>query len=1579
MKGLRSLVVFMGFCLAGLAACSPAAFGEGFSLGEDSVVPTLRQSALVVPGMQLLAGGEQPGASGEGGGGNAMAVAAPGHGPEIPALRSRYSRTYEGVHGLADLVLSPQPVNYKDSAGRWQPIDDQLVPAGSLYANRADDYTARLPAELSGGAAGKISFLHGADSVGFTLLGASAAAQVNGASATYANALPSTDVRLTTTSGGLQELLTLKGPGAPRQFTYELTTGGGLHPLLSRSGEVELVDPHGGVRLHIPAPVASDARGSVGRASFGLSSGPDHRWTLVVNVDPAWLGNPRRAYPVTVDPTTTTLTEPQVCTLFAATPTTSRCHVESFLLKYRTITRSNLTTGVDSIRGLIEFPSSAVAQIPSDSEIAKARLVMLPYNDSEYSNTASEATVYNVKTAWDTTASWNTPKSGGAEWPGGTPYDTVGPSAILAQNPEKSSEKEADVTTLVRDWIGKKYGGFYGLGLSHTVNGLETEGTLSLAEPTLTITYAPITGERGQFRYDTQQLDDKMKLSVNTATGDLHLVNSDYLMPGPGISIDESRVYDSRRMSTPVDLSLGWKFSLARETTCAPACLGYSGIWDAPDGSVTGWGTTPAKAATGDAGFALGDGVDAVHVSGNACGGLNGDVMYNATGIAFNGTSLPKYCRRSLPHPEVHMTQGSSSCPTQGPTLTMVDWTGATAFTLTTNCVGQGQVTKMEDPTGRKWLYSYDTANRLHTYTDPGGGITTYEYDANNLLNKITTPAGNVTLITYDSTHLGRVVTVKRQDSHGTTLATTGYSYSQSGQSGPCQANELNTTETDPAGRVWQYCYDSHYRMTHFIDPNGHDRSSLTYGAFSHVHTTAAATGQEAPPYTNTLDPSTGVTTATSEPSNAQTTTAYSNTPTPYKPTLTTDGEGNHLRMIYDGFTEELQSVEALRGEIGEQPEELHLYWSPETGLLNESRLGKTPNEQTTKYKYDTRGNRTEITPPSPMQATKMTYDTLDRVATHTDGSGNQATYHYDNLDRVKEISYSNGSSVVYSYDGDGNIKEAIDPNGIATYKYDGMDRQTSSVYGGQTITQDYFADGQLKDITDAGGTVTYTYNKDAQLASVSDPATRTLTDPVTKQPAVVELHWDTDQTGGFPHGDLTEIDYPIGSGGKKTGNLQTVYGYDANDRIKTITSTANSTTLQSWKYSYVNAANGNLQTDLRQFIEGPAGQQTTYSYDYMNRLFKALTMDSTGKNQLYNYSYCYNSCGASHPASQEGFSNILQKIVQVGTNSPTTTDYQYNAANELTTQTGGSFTYDNTGNMTISPAFKMGFNVRDQLTELTLTGATPLAFGQQGATNDLLSTIGSTRLENNPLGVTASTALNGSGGTYFTRTPNGMLIDSRSPTGTNGAYYLQDDRGSVVRTVGQSGTPTQNPITYEPYGSPQGTPPASPPTFGFNGGYQSFTSGEHKSDLVHYGERYYNPSTGTWTQPDPASNPEDLLQANPFLFAADDPINQADPKGREAIAAMIAETFLEGMQWCYHHPWKVAHNDQVADVCQWYTGEYLHWEAKAKDGWISRCVGGALGGALFGALLGGPGGAAANGVRAGAAGGCAQGILELL
>jgi RHS repeat-associated protein len=75
---------------------------------------------------------------------------------------------------------------------------------------------------------------------------------------------------------------------------------------------------------------------------------------------------------------------------------------------------------------------------------------------------------------------------------------------------------------------------------------------------------------------------------------------------------------------------------------------------------------------------------------------------------------------------------------------------------------------------------------------------------------------------------------------------------------------------------------------------------------------------------------------------------------------------------------------------------------------------------------------------------------------------------------------------------------------------------------------------------------------------------------------------------------------------------------------------------------------------------------------------------------------------------------------------------------------------------------------------------------------------------------------------------------------------------------------------TYGPTGLPRGTTTeAVPQPYRYTGAYLDPT-GQYKM-----GARYYDPTLARFTQPDPSGQ-----ETNPYLYAAGDPVNHADPTG---------------------------------------------------------------------------------------------------
>jgi RHS repeat-associated protein len=109
----------------------------------------------------------------------------------------------------------------------------------------------------------------------------------------------------------------------------------------------------------------------------------------------------------------------------------------------------------------------------------------------------------------------------------------------------------------------------------------------------------------------------------------------------------------------------------------------------------------------------------------------------------------------------------------------------------------------------------------------------------------------------------------------------------------------------------------------------------------------------------------------------------------------------------------------------------------------------------------------------------------------------------------------------------------------------------------------------------------------------------------------------------------------------------------------------------------------------------------------------------------------------------------------------------------------------------------------------------------------------------------------------------------------------------------------------YGPYGEnvkSEGTQ-TIPFIFGYKGGYRM--PGGNKGEttvangLYHYGQRYYDPTTGRWTQQDPLERAMSPMQGDRFGFAGADPINISDPRGTEFFEDLgeLVQPAVEGIE----------------------------------------------------------------------------------
>ena len=216
---------------------------------------------------------------------------------EIPAARSAYDTTYANPDGTETTEFSTVPVNYQTPNG-WQPIDTRLTADGkSGWRNTSDavalDFapTATAPdlATVTTGPGQQLSF---------GLAGAAASAgAVSDSAITYPAVQPHVDLKLESVAGGVKETLVLDSPDAATSYVFPLRLNG-LTPHLA-NGQITLTDSANKTKAVIPA-------GDMIDAGAARSNGVTYQLVnnnLQVTLDVAWLHDPKRQFPVQVDPT----------------------------------------------------------------------------------------------------------------------------------------------------------------------------------------------------------------------------------------------------------------------------------------------------------------------------------------------------------------------------------------------------------------------------------------------------------------------------------------------------------------------------------------------------------------------------------------------------------------------------------------------------------------------------------------------------------------------------------------------------------------------------------------------------------------------------------------------------------------------------------------------------------------------------------------------------------------------------------------------------------------------------------------------------------------------------------------------------------------------------------------------------------------------------------------------------------------------------------------------------------------------------------------------------------------------------
>ena len=584
-------------------------------------------------------------------------------------------------------------------------------------------------------------------------------------------------------------------------------------------------------------------------------------------------------------------------------------------------------------------------------------------------------------------------------------------------------------------------------------------------------------------------------------------------------------------------------------------------------------------------------------------------------------------------------------------------------------------------------------------------------------------------------------------------------------------------------------------------------------------------------------------------------------------------------------------------------------------------------NEQgsTTKYSYDTNGNKTAVTDGNG-NVTNYTYDTNGNVLSIKNGtSGNDYSYTgsgsvskiahngfsysfnydvfynlvstkignvaitsntYDSNGNLAKTTYANGDYFEYTYDDYGNISVITGETGkIAEMIYNKQGLVTKAVdySSGETSYYYYTFDGSLESEyrTSSDGSLTHYIITDSNGNTVEKTSvngqTKTITTGTDKDgKSFVSNDGITNETSTDDFGRTTQV-RTVRSDGKLV--FDTDYEY-ANGKAENSTTNLVSKYSQSYgsdsvlSYDYSYDANGNI-TEIKQ--NGKLINKYTYDslnevkeeYDYVNKFYINYSYDGAGNlqnkyEQVLDPTYGYPT-GTQHGNTYEYTDTSWKdKLTKINGDNIT---YDANG-NPLTYRDGMSFEWENGRILkkinTSDKSVQMSYDSNGMRTQKSVDGVKTNYY--YDSNKNLIALVkGNDTLLFYYDSDGSATSFSYNGTMYFyVKNLQGDVIRIIDLAGTEVASYVYDAWGNIKDTNGEPTIREINPIRYRGYV------------------YDTETS------LYYLQSRYYDPFAGRFLNADiycdtGTSTP---LSTNMFAYCENNIINKIDPSGYWVVSA---------------------------------------------------------------------------------------------
>ncbi|MGO1059171.1 DNRLRE domain-containing protein [Planococcus sp. FY231025] len=1432
---------------------------------------------------------------------------------ELIEERTATTQVFQQEDGAHRMEISPEPIHVQDAkTKKWVPIDNTLVEKSTgRHHNAKNDFDASFAAETASGDS-LVSLKQQGKTVEIKAIKykGKAAAKVDAVTeenqVTYEEIYPDTDLVYTVGNTKIKEDIVLKKQPAGTEplsysFDFQIT---GMTLERTADGYLYLLDAVTKDRVFtIEKPFMMDSSTPEGFVSNLPNPVPEGAWTNAIEVDAqqtgdqltltlkpdmAWLQDPKRVYPVVLDPTVKVYQPNHALndtTIRSALPdTTGGADQELGAGLYKNSTTNNI------VRSLLQFD---VGTLPRGAKIMNAQLNLRL--SSVWNDTAASIQLYETSNAWEEDrATWNRRTLGslwtnkGGDYSSFLSSQTVGALETTATEPPLF--KWPIKAETVQKWMDTPTQNL-GLTLKSSNETLATykkfyssdaSGMLNYS-PKLTITYYPISrlGMENYWAYFYHDLVNGQG-AINIGTGNLVVDYSDFSISGRGNSgFLFNRNYNSKAVEDSA-FGFGWSFTGSETISQFP---NNDVLYQDADGTthLFDWNLVNNT-------YTAPPGVY------QSLSKLNPDIFvltdFNGNRTVFServdNPELQSRIYRIAYKEDRNQNRITFQRQVDGTLTGIQDATGRTLTLQYEN----GRVISTTFEGTKNSAYSYHIDGRLKSVTDfkdgTSGSITSFQYNSEGLLSAIIDPNGGETYYLYENGYLRAV----QQPSITEASSTTIYDYSN--------LNNFIVIESDGIGNQTTYNLNNNYLVVTVTDPMKYN-TTLTYDNQYNLKTVKDPKGNLT---VKDYDTKGNLLSITDSLGNTVSTT-YNNFS---QPLTETDANGT-VAYEYNSYGDLIKETNTL----GEST--YFTYQEPYGNLLSLTR----PDGSMEVNEYDDQQNYMTKTTDKLNRSISNISDKYGNIIQTTDANGNISSYDYNEQNQLVSLRDGTNNVTSYSYDANGNMIAIL--NGIGNvfkFAYNDQNQFISRTEPlGQTIKLDYDAIGNLVKVTQPDGQTsviteydanrrpnkikinselkwTYGYDENGNKTSVINAQTNSAKSFSYDQLNQLKTESNGNQLIEYNYSPTNMWTSIIGSSGTKKFTQSFVY--DTKDQLKNVYHNGSIQVGMDYTTAgllserrYVNGVHSFYSNDVAQQLSNIKVSlgtnvlfEETNDYDLNGNLttvtsaFGKKVYSYDKKNQLSNQELSEFGIDESYSYDKVG-NRISKSTIKNGTTI--TKLYEYDANNRLISADGQLYTYDDNGNRLKDGKYSYVYDKFNRLTSVkNLSGATIsiYAYDEKGRRISK-TTNGKTTNYHYDQGINVLFETDNSGNVTTEYIYDSFGLPTVMTKNNLNYYFIYNSNHEITYLTDQKGVVVAS-YTYDAWGNilTEDGPMATENPFRYKSYYY-----DYDTEMYYLIARYYEPTEGVFISSDPnGGDIESPNTQNGYNYAINNPVRFIDPDG---------------------------------------------------------------------------------------------------